>query len=143
MFQRIMLAYDESEEAAHALHTAISLALCFEAELTVVSIVEPMPFYTSIAIITKPDLPEELEEQKGRELRALQASAVQRAKEMGITARAVLTSGDEVRGITEIARREKADLLIIGLRKHVTFGPLSSTVHHVAQNSPCPVLAVN
>jgi nucleotide-binding universal stress UspA family protein len=43
MFDKILLAYDESKEAEHALESAISLAKTLRSKLTIVTVVEALP----------------------------------------------------------------------------------------------------
>jgi nucleotide-binding universal stress UspA family protein len=50
MFQKIMVAYDESLEAGKALEVAIELARALGAELKVVTVLEPLPAYFSFAV---------------------------------------------------------------------------------------------
>src|ERR1017187_10813966 len=49
MFQKIMVAYDESPEAAKALQVSIEMARALGAELKVVTVLEPLPSYFSFA----------------------------------------------------------------------------------------------
>src|SRR5258708_28680257 len=49
MFHKIMVAYDESAEAGRALQASIELAKTLGAELTVVTVLEPLPGYYSFA----------------------------------------------------------------------------------------------
>jgi nucleotide-binding universal stress UspA family protein len=143
MFDRILLAYDESKEAEHALKSAISLAKTLRSKLTIVTVVEALPGYTAMAALVDPNLPNEILEEKRDRLRALQKTAINHAFASGITADAVLVDGDEVESIIETAKRDRANLLVIGLRKHVGLELVSSTAHHLAQQSPCPLLAVS
>ena len=50
MFHKIMVAYDESAEAGRALQASIELAKTLGAELTVVTVLEPLPGYYSFAV---------------------------------------------------------------------------------------------
>ena len=45
MFHKIMVAYDESSEAGRALQASIELAKTLNAELSVVTVLEPLPGY--------------------------------------------------------------------------------------------------
>jgi nucleotide-binding universal stress UspA family protein len=143
MFDNILLAYDESKEAEHALESAISLAKTLRSKLTIVTVVEALPGYTAMAALVDPNLQNEIWEEKRDRLRSLQKTAIKHAFDSGITADAVLVDGEEVESIIETAKRDRADLLVIGLRKHVAFELVSGTAHHLAQQSPCPLLAVS
>ena len=49
MIHKIMVAYDESSEAGRAPQASIELAKILSAELTVVTVLEPLPGYYSFA----------------------------------------------------------------------------------------------
>ena len=49
MFHTIMVAYDESREAAHALASAIELAKALGTHLKIVTVVEALPAFYNIA----------------------------------------------------------------------------------------------
>jgi len=143
MFHTIMVAYDESREAAHALASAIELATPLGADLKIVTVVEALPSFYNVAAIVSPSVLSESLEDKRSRLRTLQQSAVKKAALAGIKAEAILVDGGEVSGIVRAAQREHADLLVIGLPKHHRLGAFNSTAHGVADHTPCPVLEVS
>jgi nucleotide-binding universal stress UspA family protein len=143
MFHTIMVAYDESPEAAHALASAIDLAKPLGAHLKIITVVEPLPAFYNVAAIVSPTIVDESLEDRRSQLRTLQQSAVRRATAAGVNADAILVDGGEVSGIVLAAQREHADLLVIGLRKHHGLGAFTSTAHHVADHTPCALLEVN
>jgi nucleotide-binding universal stress UspA family protein len=143
MFHTIMVAYDESREAAHALASAIELAKPLGAQLKIVTVVEALPSFYNIAAIISPSVLDESLEGKRSQLRTLQQGAIKRATAAGVKADAILVDGGEVAGIVRAAQREHADLLVIGLPKHHGLGAFNSTAHDVADHTPCPLLEVN
>lgn len=143
MFHTIMVAYDESREAAHALASAIELAKPLGAHLKIVTVLEALPAFYNIAAIVSPPVVDEALEEKRSQLRTLQQSAIKRATAAGVNTDAILVDGGEVSGIVRAAQREHADLLVIGLPKHHRLGAFNSTAHNVADHIPCPVLEVN
>jgi nucleotide-binding universal stress UspA family protein len=143
MFHTIMVAYDESREAAHALASAIELAKSLGAHLKIVTVVEALPSFYNIAAIISPSVLDESLEGKRSQLRTLQQSAIKRATAAGVKADAILVDGGEVAGIVRAAQREHADLLVIGLPKHHGLGAFNSTAHDVAEHTPCPLLEVS
>ena len=143
MFHTIMVAYDESREAAHALASAIELAKPLGAHLKIVTVVEALPSFYNIAAIISPSVLDESLEGKRSRLRTRQQSAIKRATAAGVKADAILVDGGEVAGIVRAAQREHADLLVIGLPKHHGLGAFHSTAHDVADHTPCPLLEVN
>jgi nucleotide-binding universal stress UspA family protein len=138
-----MVAYDESREAAHALASAIELAKPLGAHLKIVTVVEALPAFYNLAALVSPSVVDESLEEKRRQLRTLQQSAVKRATAAGVYADAILVDGGEVSGIVRAAQREHADLLVIGLSKHHSLGAFNSTARDVADHAPCPLLEVN
>jgi nucleotide-binding universal stress UspA family protein len=143
MFHTIMVAYDESREAAHALASAIELAKPLGAHLKIVTVVEALPAFYNIAAIVSPSIVYESLEGKRNQLRTLQQSAVKRATVADVNADAILVDGGEVSGILRAAQREHAYLLVVGLPKHHRLGAFKSTAHDVADHTPCPLLEVN
>ncbi len=143
MFHRIMVAYDESREATHALASAIELATPLGAHLKIVTVVEGPPSFYNIAAIVSPSVLSEWLEDKRNRLRTLQQSALKRATSAGVQAEAILVDGGEVSGIVRAAQREHADLLVIGLPKHHGLRAFNSTAHDLADHSPCPLLEVS
>ena len=143
MFHTIMVAYDESREAAHALASAIELAKPLRAYLKIVTVVESLPAFYNIAAIVSPSIVDESLEGKRSQLRTLQQSAVKRATAAGVNADAILVDGGEVSGIVRAAQHEHADLLVIGHPKHHRLGAFNSTARDVADHTRCPLLEVN
>jgi nucleotide-binding universal stress UspA family protein len=139
MFHKIMVAYDESSEADRALRASIELAKTLRAELSVVTVLEPIPAYYSFAVSAIPAW--NWTEEKRIRYRALQAEARQRAKAADIALDAELISGDEVGSIVECAKSHHSDLLVLGMRKH---GWLMTghTAQDIAERAPCAVLGI-
>lgn len=138
MFQRIMVAYDESWEAAKALQVAIDLARVLGAELKVVTVIEPLPSYFSfapsavLAVNWK-------DEQKAR-YTTLEEQARREAAAAGLHFDTELIQGDEVGTIIECANKYRSDLLVLGMRKHTLL--MGHTGQDVAERSPCALLGV-
>jgi nucleotide-binding universal stress UspA family protein len=138
MFHKIMVAYDESPEAGKALETAIELARCLGGELKIVTVIEPFPAYYSFAPKALPV--SEWSGAKREKYASLQAKARQLAKAAGLWLDTEMISGDEVGSIIECARKYRADLLVLGMRKHRLL--MGYTAHDVAERSPCALLGV-
>jgi nucleotide-binding universal stress UspA family protein len=138
MFRNIMVAFDESTEAKKALNTAIELAKALSAELDVVTILEPLPIYFSFSTLAAPVI--DWSDERRTRCIALQIEARQLAEVAGIIFRTELVSGDEVSSIIECAKKYRADLLVLGMRKHRLL--IGHTTHDIAEHSPCPLLGV-
>ena len=139
MFHKIMVAYDESAEAGRALQASIELAKTLGAELTVVTVLEPLPGYYSFAVSSVPAW--NWTEEKRIRYGTLQAEARQQAKAAGVVFDAELINGDEVNTIVECAKRHHSDLLVLGMRKH-SWLIAGHTSQDVAERAPCAVLGI-
>jgi nucleotide-binding universal stress UspA family protein len=139
MFHKIMVAYDESSEAGRALRASIGLAKILNAELCVVTVLEPIPGYYSFAVSAVPAW--NWTEEKRIRYSALQAEALRQAKAAGVLLHAELISGDEVGSIIECAKRYHSDLLVLGLRKH-SWLMAGHTAQDLAERAPCAVLGI-
>ena len=139
MIHKIMVAYDESAEAGRALQASIELAKTLGAELTVVTVLEPLPGYYSFAASVVPAW-NGTEERQVR-YSALQARARQQANASGVVFDAELINGDEVNTIVECAKRHHSDLLVLGMRKH-SWLMTGHTSQDVAERAPCAVLGI-
>jgi nucleotide-binding universal stress UspA family protein len=138
MIERILVAYDGSQEAERALKTAIDLSRALSADLKVVTVVEPLPSYFTFAPSAAFAMNWKNEQQTRYSV--LQSRACYQLRTSGVYPDAELVSGDEVGTIVECARRYRADLLILGMRKHRLLS--GHTGHHVAERAPCSVLGV-
>jgi nucleotide-binding universal stress UspA family protein len=139
MFHKIMVAYDESSEAGRALRASIELAKTLSAELSVVTVLEPIPGYYSFAVSAVPAF--KWTEEKRVRYRALQDKARQQAKTAGVVLDAELVSGDEVGTIVDCAKKHHSDLLVLGLRKH-SWLMTGHTAQDIAERAPCAVLGI-
>ncbi len=139
MFQRIMVAYDESHEADNALLVAIELARALGAKLKVVTVLEPLPTYFSFAVSAA--LAVHWEDEKRARYTALQEQARQQAAAADLYFDTELIHGEEVGTIIECARKYQSDLLVLGMRKH-TLLMGHTTGHEIAERSPCALLGI-
>jgi nucleotide-binding universal stress UspA family protein len=142
MFRHILIAYDESKEAQRALDKGLELAVELHAEVTLLTVEEPLPSYVQIAASVMPTLPEEQRRMHRESFRAMHERARERATSFGVTLRSMLMEGSEVKTILETASQVHADLLVVGLRRHLPGVELAGTVRNLSNGCPCPILAV-
>lgn len=71
MFDRILIAYDGSPEAENALQTGLDLAARLQSSTTLVTVLEPLPGYVSIASSVAPELPVEMRREHREHLETL------------------------------------------------------------------------
>jgi nucleotide-binding universal stress UspA family protein len=116
------------------------LARTIGADLAVVTVLEPLPFYNSFATIGGLSAVHWTEEEKAKYC-ALQTKARQRAKAAGLALGVELISGEEVGTIIDCTQRHHSDLLVLGMRKH-SWLMAGHTAKDLTERSPCAVLAV-
>jgi nucleotide-binding universal stress UspA family protein len=144
MFHRIVAAYNESPESQRALETAIRLAASLHAELHTVTAVDALPAYTAFAAVADPSLPRELKQDRLQLYEELQEKARVQVQVHGIELQNHLVEGQPVDAIIQFLRRQKADLVVIGLHPHdLHISRLWSKVFELAQDAPCSVLGVH
>lgn len=144
MFKKIIVAYDESPEAARALSTAIELAKQLNAELHLITVREPLPAYLGYAEAGFPGAGRTVADERQLFYRNLHHKAKAQAAAQGITLEGDIFEGDEIQSLIDCIEKWQADLLVIGRRHHPsTFARFSTgTVHEVAERTRCSILAV-
>jgi nucleotide-binding universal stress UspA family protein len=144
MFRKIVVAYNQTPEAHRALASATMLTKTLDAELHAVTAMVDLPPYTAFASVADPSLPRLLDEDRLRGYTDLEKKARVHAETHGIRFQAHLLDGKPLEAIVEFLRREKADLLVIGLHQREFYiARLWSTVYELAQDAPCSVLGVH
>ena len=135
--KHIVLGYDATPAADHALERTAELAKAFGAKVTVASVARTLvPAGKGMGPIDPVD-PPSLHEQEASE-------AKKRLAELGVEADTVVGIGDPGQVIAHLAAKRHADLVIVGsharhgLRRVIT-GSVSDDVRHKAS---CDVLAV-
>jgi nucleotide-binding universal stress UspA family protein len=134
VFERILLAVDEGEDADAAILAVAALARAFASEVTVLHIRERR--VTSAGIIEKESIPESF---------AFGEAVAARLAERGVTASALIAAAHPRHVAEQIlghADRMGADLIVIGGRRPHSirerlFGDVSGTLSQAAH---CPVL---
>ena len=142
MFHRILIAYDESKEACKALETGMKLAAELHATATLLTVLEPLPGYVHMACAVVPNLPNQMRDERRVRLEKAQERAKEQAQQHGLEVDTLLIEGDEIPCILEMTRKVHADLLVLGLHRHVPGLEWSGTMRCIANETPCPILAV-
>lgn len=144
MFERIVVAYNGSQEAERALLSAIWLAKSVQSELHVLTVTGDAPAYTSYAAAIDSSMPRLLHEDRATFSGALLERARETAHSHGMKLIGHQVEGGETKTILEFLHKQKADLLVIGLHPHDLYiSRLWSTVYGLAQDAPCSVLGVH
>jgi nucleotide-binding universal stress UspA family protein len=139
---RIVVPIDFSEYSKKAFRYAIDFAQTFSAEMILVYVVEPIiyPADFSFGQVALPSMEREIQDRGLEQLQAL----IEKEVPAGINARSTIRTGKPFVEIIQVAKEEKADLIVIATHghsgiEHVLFG---STAEKVVRKSPCPVLSI-
>lgn len=142
MIKKVLVPIDFSDYSKHALRYAIDFAKKFDAEMILISVIEPMiyPADFSMGQVSIPSTDQNLHERVEEELKKLADD------EIGdqLKAKRIIKSGKPFYEIIETAREENADIIIIATHghtgvEHLLFG---STAEKVVRKAPCPVLSL-
>jgi nucleotide-binding universal stress UspA family protein len=133
---KVLVAYDGSEPAGHALTRAAQIAQRGDADVTVISVV---PLQPSGPRSAGPVMGGDVEEH-GREL----DEAVAKLKEAGVAAERIEAVGHPAESIVDEADRGKFDLIIVGHRglHGIQRFLMGSTATRVVTHAHCDVLVV-
>jgi len=137
---RVLVGLDGSADATHALRWTIDLAVALDAEIVAVHVI-PVPAYPFAGL---PENAAEIGSWADDIRTAFEDEWCAPLVDKGVKYRTLCLEGDPVRGIIEAARREDANLIVIGARGK---GPLSrlmlgSVSDRLAHLSPLPVVIV-
>ena len=134
------IAFDETENVS--LDYAVGLAAQLGAAVLVVH-VYPIPVYgfPEGALITSPEVAAKLSEAAQKHLDA----AVSARKGRGVELSSVLRTGNAWEEITNVAKSENADLIVMGThgRRGMSRALLGSVAERVLRTSTVPVLVVH
>ena len=136
--RKLLLATDLSEASESATDEAFELAGRLEAQLLVVSVIDP-------GSLLMPGGRFRARVDQVREKREQQAQAlVERGRELGIEVSFLVWTGDPGDMIVSAAEAEKVDMVLVGSHGRGPVGRLflGSVSEHVVRNAPCPVLVV-
>lgn len=132
---RMLLATDGSPDSLRAAARALDLAKAYGGELKAVSVLDlpPQLYEGNVGLLTEvPQEPPGLPEVEAK------------AREMGVKIEILVRTGIPYEVITELAREEKMDLIIMGSHGRTGLKRLlmGSVTERVIGHAPCPVLVV-
>jgi nucleotide-binding universal stress UspA family protein len=129
---KLLLCTDFSEYSTTALEHALSIAVEYHAELSVLHVLEDIPASMNLQSVTQPLL--------ARIEQAIAAEARGRC-----TIKPLVRVGKPYLEIIQEAAEAKTDAVIMGVRGRnaLDLAVFGSTTHRVIQLGPCPVLAVH
>lgn len=129
--RKVLFCTDFSENSSVALEYALSLAQEYQAELTVLHVLEQFP---------GPDLTAKTQEVEHKLREPILPDALD-----WCTVKTVVRVGKPYQEIIQFAVEDQTDLIVLGVRGRGTLdlAVFGSTTHRVIQLGPCPVLAVH
>jgi len=136
MYKNIVLAYDGSKFSNKALQEAISIAKSSGGSLLILSIVDITDEFESEA----PGLTDKMTQK----LLKLAQKALEKAVAAEVKAKVEVHVGDAYEMIVDIAKKKKADIIVMGShgRTGLTRLLMGSVTSRVIGHSPCAVLVV-
>ena len=138
MFNNILLAVDGSEQATHAARVAGELARSLAADLTIVTVFDPVPNF-----LGETNLQSFVTDQRIRSENVLHEAL----NEVGeVTAKLIteILEGPAAEAVLKVAEVRSNDLIIMGTRglSRLAGALLGSQSQKVISNANCPVLLV-
>ena len=132
--RKILCALDGSEKSLGIAQWAVDFARQAGSTLQLIHVVRPISDW--LALESEQALQEELRAESRNRIETMLKSG-------GLDLPLRIAVGEIVTTITEEARQEGADLIILGRgAMHETLGRLRTHAHGIIQRSPCPVLSV-
>lgn len=135
-WKKIVFATDGSKYSAAAAEKAISFAQAYGGELRIVSVADvPAEFYA--------EAPKAVEDLV-RKARGFVANVKKQAEAAGVKAETFVGEAEAYEAITNLAKEQKADMIIIGSHGRTGLRRLlmGSVAEKVIGYTPCPVLVV-
>jgi nucleotide-binding universal stress UspA family protein len=146
MYQRILVATDDSRLSRKAVKSAVELAASLQAQLVVLHVVPryPTAFFEGAIALDADDVGR-VEQQWADKGRAVVDAVVRQAEAAGVAARGVTLQNDSVAdAILGAARKHKADLIVMAShgRRGLSRVLLGSETQHVLTHGTTPVLVL-
>ncbi|MGE5639655.1 MAG: universal stress protein [Clostridia bacterium] len=138
-YQKILLAYDGSQEGKRALLECADLAGFLNAQTCLLAVASMPPSL----FLTEGFVPEELLEEEKKRTQAILDEGIRTLRERGFNANGQLAVGEPVEEICRLAKSMGADLVVVGHNQNTSFaarwwkGSVGKTLLDYA---PCSIL---
>lgn len=144
---RVTLALDGSADAEAAVTALCGLPLSREVAISLVGVVEPLPYPAAPEGLVAPEIVlamRELEAERGGELAAVLAAAAERLQPLVGPVGTLVSAGRAADTIVRVAKHDASDLIVVGARGLGAFQRLllGSVSEAVLRGAKCPVLVV-
>ena len=141
--KRIVCPTDFSEPSLQGLHDAIELAEKFDADLTIVHVIES-PSWSGLAYsptgYNPPDVTQSLKEEATKNLDKLQSERIPEH----VPCRLLILDGKPADQIVRFSAEQSANLIVIATHGYSGFHRFvfGSVTERVVRTAPCPVLTI-
>jgi nucleotide-binding universal stress UspA family protein len=141
-YRRIIHATDFSSSALPALRQAVALARRWRARVILLHVMTPPSPFVSEGL--PPLSYDQLLAHARRETKRHLTTLLSRVRRKGVQASAVLAEGLSAEEVLRIARRQRADLLVLGThgRTGLRRALMGSVAERIVRQARCPVLTV-
>jgi nucleotide-binding universal stress UspA family protein len=141
-YRRIIHATDFSSSALPALRQAVALARRWRARVILLHVMTPPSPFVSEGL--PPSSYDQLLAHARRETKRHLTALLSRVRRKGVQASAVLAEGFPAEEVLRIARRQRADLLVLGThgRTGLRRALMGSVAERIVRQARCPVLTV-
>lgn len=138
--RKIMVPVDFSETSAHALDHAAWLAATTRADLLLVHVLPPDPYY--FETVDPLLIPEDVEDSKSFAEEKLRDLARRCSDQLGINPRYRILRGKISDSLVEIIQEENIDIVMMGTHgaKGLEEILIGSNAQHLVTRAPCPVI---
>ena len=138
--RKVLCPVDFSATSGHAFVYAAAIAQQFDAELTVLHVIEAVPLPTAYAGVPDVDAVNEAEKYAEKELARVVSSVAAGKPRI----RSAITHGDTHHAILNYAAQNDIDLIVIGKhgRSKLEFWLFGSVTERVIRHAACPVMVV-
>jgi nucleotide-binding universal stress UspA family protein len=136
--QRILVPVDLSDLARHCAREARRLARNFGAQIDLLNVIEPLPYYlATYGGMTLTDLAPRIRDQAEIDMQAMAASIT----EDSLPVESIVVEGEVAREIVRAAERTNADLIVMARHRmgRIERLMLGSVTALVLRSAPCPV----
>jgi nucleotide-binding universal stress UspA family protein len=148
MYERILVPTDGSEQSARAADHALEIARQFGSAVHSIHVVDDRGSGRAVEAVSElsPSFQErrEMEERRESAGNELTAAVTERASEAGLDAHGEVLHGEPADQITEYARANGIDLIVLGARGRSAVGKflLGSVAGKVARHASTPVMLI-
>jgi nucleotide-binding universal stress UspA family protein len=138
-YQKILLAYNGSQDGKRALLESADLASFLKAETHVLAVASMPPSL----FLTEGFVPEELLEEEKKRTQTVLDEGIRNLRERGFTANGHLAVGEPVEEICRLAKSVGADLIVVGHNQKTSFAARwwkGSVGASLLDHAPCSLL---